>query len=53
MLKLAPARQDLAVLDSGMSQVKPRRLDDLQGRYRGIVHSALLGKKCCRCLEHR
>ena len=39
----------MAVLDIGMAQVKPRRLDDLQGRERGIAHAALLGKKRDRC----
>jgi len=28
MLNFAPACQDMAVLDIGMAQVKPRRLDD-------------------------
>ncbi len=52
MLNLAPARQDMAVLDIGMAQVKPRRHDDLQGRDRGIAYAALLGKKRGRCPEH-
>ena len=49
----APARQDMAVLDIGMAQVKPRRLDDLQSRDRGIAHAALLGKKRGRFPEDR
>ena len=52
MLNPAPACQDMAVLDIGMAQVKPRRLDDLQGRDRGIADAALLGKKRGRCPEH-
>ena len=52
MLNLAPACQDMAVLDIGMAQVKPRRLEDLQGGDRGIAHAALLGKKRGRCPEH-
>ena len=52
MLNLALACQDMAVLDIGMAQLKPRRLDDLQGCDRGIAHAALLGKKRGRCPEH-
>ena len=51
-LNLAPARQDMAVLNIGMAQVKPRCLEDLQGGDRGIAHAALLGKKRGRCPEH-
>ena len=51
MLNLALARQEMAVLDVGMAQVS--RLDDLQGRDRGIAYTALLGKKRGRCAEHR
>ena len=53
MLNLAPARQDMAILDIGVAQVKPRCLDHLQGRDRGIAHGALLGKKRGRCPDHR
>ena len=49
MPNLAPAYQDMAVLDIGMAQVKLRCLDDLQGRNQGIAHAALLGKKRDRC----
>ena len=49
MLNLAPACQDTVVLDIGMAQVKPRCLDNLLGRDRGIAHAALLGKKRGRC----
>ena len=52
MLNPAPACQDMAVLDIGMAQVKPRRFDDLQGCGRGIASAASLGKKRGRCPEH-
>ena len=53
MLNLAPARQDMAFLDIGKAQVKPRHLEDLQGRDRGIANAALLGKKRGRRQEQR
>jgi hypothetical protein len=53
MLNLAPARQDMAVLDIRMAQAKLRRLDDLQGRDQGIAYTGLLGKNRGRCPEHR
>ena len=53
MLNLAPACQDVAVIDIAMAQVKPRRLDDLQDRDRGIAHAAMLVENRGRCPERR
>ena len=53
MLNLAPARQNMSVLDIGMAQVKSCSFDDLQGRDRCIAHAALLCEKRGRRPEHR